>query len=130
MDNTLGFSPVDSRSFDLRYSDKDGSERRDSTAGAGQPRILSIRHTQIVNSKTKKVEDQTSVRLEEQVPHSVTGELISQTFTLTGRFPQDASITDTLIQKNLTNLCLMFAKSTSPDQGLALGTEIFTNKLQ
>lgn len=125
MDNNL---TVNTLAFNLVYSDKDGSLRREISRGASLPTELSIKHQPYVDSATKKAGKRTVVRIDYYM--TMTDGAIQPVSMYTVL----AAPTDPLVTAAITNamsaMLVNILHGTTNTNGLDLKDEVFANKEQ
>lgn len=125
MDNNL---TVNTLAFNLVYSDKDGSLRREISRGASLPTELSIKHQPYVDSVTKVPGKRSLVRLDYYM--TMTDGVIRPVSMYTVL----AAPSDPLVTASITNamsaMLVNIVHGTTNTNGLDLKDEIFANKEQ
>jgi len=105
-----------------------GSERRDVSRGVNLPEILSIRHSEYVDTGTKVPGVRSNIKIERYVAMA-DGRIVPVVASLTVAVPSDSNIISsdvTAVTDRLVNLI----HGTTNTSGLALASEIFVTKAQ
>jgi hypothetical protein len=125
MDSNLTVSAL---AFNLVYSDKTGSLRRETSRGAALPTELSIKHQDYVDSNTKVPGKRTVVRLDYYM--TMTDGVIRPVslYTVVAA-PTDPLVTAT-ITNTLSDYMVNLVHGATNTNGLSLRDEIFANKEQ
>lgn len=125
MDNNL---TVSSLAFNLVYSDKTGSLRRETSRGASLPTELLIKHQEYVDSATKQPGVRTLVRLDYYM--TMTDGVIRPVslYTVLAR-PNDPLVTSTVLN-SIEAMLVNLIHGTSNTSGLDLREEILANREQ
>lgn len=121
MDNNL---TIDTLVFNLRYSDKsDGSERRETSRGVNLPEIMTVKHRDIVDTKTKKSSTQSVLRFDRMLALS-DGTIAGPEAHIVVTCPKDTNVTSADILAVIQRLVTVLQED---DSGLDLANEIFVN---
>jgi hypothetical protein len=119
---------VSALAFNNAWSDKTGSERRETSRGANLPTVLSIKHQDYVDSATKVPGKRSVVRLDYYM--TMTDGIIRPV----SLYVVCAAPTDPLVTTTITNtMCdylVNLLHGTTNTNGLGLRDEIFGDKLQ
>lgn len=121
MNNNL---TIDALGFNLVFSDKAGSERREVSRGVNLPEVMSVRHVEITDSKTKKLATQSSLRFERHLLSSDLTTVVPVTATLTVRVPKDTGVVSADVLAVIQRVVSTVAGT------LILADEIFVNREQ
>lgn len=116
---------VSSLAFNLIYSDKTGSLRRETSRGASLPTELLIKHQEYVDSSTKQAGIRTLVRLDYYM--TMTDGVIRPVslYTVLSK-PSDPLVTAAIIT-SLEAMMVNLLHGTTNTSGLDLEGEIFSN---
>lgn len=116
---------VSTLSFNLIYSDKTGSLRRETSRGASLPTELLIKHQEYVDSGTKKPGIRTLVRLDYYM--TMTDGVIRPVslYTVLAR-PTDPLVTAAIIT-SIESMMVNLLHGTTNTSGLGLEDEILSN---
>lgn len=125
MDNNLTVSTL---TFNLVYSDKTGSLRRETSRGATLPTEILIKHQEYVDSGTKQPGVRTLVRVDYYM--TMTDGIIRPVslYAVLAR-PNDPLVTSTIIN-SIEAMMVNLLHGTSNTSGLDLREEILTNREQ
>lgn len=116
---------IDTLSFKLRFSDKDaGSERRETSRGANLPEILTIKHSEVVDSSTKLKSTRSVVRLDRHMELEAESKVAPVSAYIVVQRPNSASVTSADILAVVQRLVTILQED---DTGLDLMDEIFVN---
>lgn len=114
-------------SFVLRASDlKDGSERRETVRGVNLPTIMTIKHQDYIDSKTKRPGVRSVLRFDRHVSMA-DGSIEPVSMYLVAAIPTDANVTSTDI--TALNECIV-GTIQEDDSGLDKALAIFGSKEQ
>lgn len=125
MDNNLTVSTL---TFNLVYSDKTGSLRRETSRGATLPTEILIKHQEYVDSGTKQPGVRTLVRVDYYM--TMTDGIIRPVslYAVLAR-PNDPLVTSAIIN-SIEAMMVNLLHGTSNTSGLDLREEILTNREQ
>lgn len=125
MDNNLTVSTL---TFNLVYSDKTGSLRRETSRGATLPTEILIKHQEYVDSSSKQPGVRTLVRVDYYM--TMTDGIIRPVslYAVLAR-PNDPLVTSTIIN-SIEAMMVNLLHGTSNTSGLDLREEILTNREQ
>jgi hypothetical protein len=112
--------------FNLAYSDKTGSERREVSRGVNLPEVLSIKHQPYVDAASKLPGVRSVVRLDRHVAIS-DGRILPVSAYLVVTVPNDALITSSDVLAAVERIAQVIQED---DSGLDLPDEIFINHEQ
>lgn len=113
--------------FNQSYSDRTGSERREVSRGVNLPEIMSVRHMDIVDSKTKKSMKQSSLRVDRHVLSADGITIVAPRAVLTVTVPKDTAVTSADVLAVVERIVNIIQED---DTGLDLADEIFVNQEQ
>lgn len=123
MNNALTLSTL---TFNLAFSDKTGSERREVSRGVNLPEVLSIKHQSYVDSATKLPGVRSVVRVDRHV--AITdGRIVPVSAHLVVAVPNDAMIESADVLAAVERIAQVIQED---DSGLDLADEIFVNHEQ
>lgn len=112
--------------FNLSYSDKTGSERREVSRGVNLPEVLSIKHAPYTDTATKLPGTRSLVRLDRHV--AITdGRIVPVSAYLVVAVPNDALITSADVLAAVERIAQVIQED---DLGLDLADEVFVNHEQ
>jgi len=117
---------VNTLAFNRTWSDQAGSQRREVSRGANLPEIMSVKHTDIIDSATKLPARRSMVRFDRQLALS-TGIIAPVSAYIVVQVPKDTGVVSSDITAVLDRLGSLLAKTSNPDAGLQLGTALFVN---
>lgn len=121
---------INSLSFNQQYSDKDaGSSRLEISRGVNLPEILTIRHRQIVDQKSKLPARQTVVKLERHEDSGAGDVLAGLEIHTVITVPQHTAVSTADVQAVVDRMITVLA-GTTVTGGLGLGTAILVNAEQ
>lgn len=123
MNNDLTISTL---SFKLGFSDKAGSERRETSRGINLPEVMSIRHAPYTDSATKLPGIRSVLRFDRHLELS-TGVIAPVSAYLVVAVPNDTGVTSADVVDVVKRIASTIS---SYDTGLSLDEEIFVNKEQ
>lgn len=124
MDNNL---TIDTKVFNLGYSDKTGSLRRETSRGANLPELMQIKHQAYTDSVTKRPGNQ-SVLIFEYTKALADGTIAAVArASLKVQSLTDSNVGTAEIQAVLSRIIGTIQED---DSGLDLGDEIFVNHEQ
>jgi hypothetical protein len=112
--------------FALTKSGDLGSERRETSRGVNLPEILTIRHQDYVDNKTKIPGIRSNVKVDRYVAIT-SGAIVPVTASLTVAVPADVLITSADVLAAVERIAQLIQED---DSGLDLADEIFVNKEQ
>jgi hypothetical protein len=115
---------VDTLSFKQVYSDKSGSERRESSRGPTLPEVMTIRHQDIVDSTTKLPSKRSVLRLDRYMSLATEAVIAPVSAYIVVQTPKSASIASSDVLAAIQRLITVLQED---DSGLDLMDEIFTN---
>lgn len=124
MDNNLTISTL---AFNLSFSEKTGSERREISRGVNLPEVMSVRHQEYTDSKTKKPGIRSSLRFERYMLSADGVTVIPVTATLTVATPTDTGIASSDVLAVVERIVNTIQED---DTGLDLADEIFVGRQQ
>jgi hypothetical protein len=125
MNNDLTISTL---SFNMVYSDKTGSLRRDTSRGATLPTELLIKHQDYVDSATKQPGKRSVVRLDYYMTMT-DGVIRPVSLYAVCTRPNDPLVTTTILN-SIEAMLVNLLHGTSNTSGLDLKDEIFGNREQ
>jgi hypothetical protein len=117
---------LSSLTFNLSKSGDAGSERREVSRGVNLPEILSIKHREYVDSRTKIPGIESLVKIDRYVALT-SGQIVPVTASLVVRVPSDALVTSADTLASVERIAQLIQED---DSGLDLADEIFINKEQ
>lgn len=121
---------INSLSFNQQYSDKDaGSSRLEISRGVNLPEILTIRHRQIVDQKSKLPSRQTVVKFERHEDSGSGDVLAGLEIHTVITVPQHTAVSTADVQALVDRMITTLA-GTTVTGGLGLGTAILVNAEQ
>jgi hypothetical protein len=112
--------------FNLAYSDKSGSERREVSRGVNLPEVLTIKHQPYVDAATKLPGVRSVVREDYHVAIS-DGRIVPVSAYLVVAVPNDALVTSAHVLAAVERIAQIIQED---DSGLDLADEIFVNHEQ
>jgi len=120
---------ISTLSFKQTYSDKNGSERRETSRGANLPEVLTVKHQQIVDSATKLPARRSLCRFDRYV--TLTGGSIAPVSAyVVVQTPLDSAVVSSDIQAVVARILGILSATSNPPVGLALGDAMFVNQEQ
>jgi hypothetical protein len=121
MDNDL---TIDTLSFNLAWSDKAGSMRREVSRGANLPTEMRVSHSESVDSASKMLHRRSLVRFDRHIELS-TGKIVPVSAYMVVSVPKDPDVADS----DITTVAGHFQDLLSSG-GLDLDAELFVSALQ
>jgi len=115
---------IDTLTFTQKYSDKAGSERREISRGVNLPEVLSIKHSDYVDSATKKAGVRTVLREDYYVSLS-DGQICPVSAYLVVAVPTDINVTSAHVTSAISRVVSCLRTAAQGTGGLDLGNEIF-----
>lgn len=121
---------INTLSFTQRFSDKqNGSERREISRGVNLPEVMTVKHQDYVDSKTKVPGTRSVLRFDRYVL-GADGKILPVSAYLVVAAPIDTNITTTDIQAVVTRVASVVNATSAVANGLGLSDEIFDAKQQ
>lgn len=119
---------IDTLSFKLAYNDKDGgSVRREVSRGPNLPEILTVKHSDVIDSATKLPSSRDLLREDYYVALS-SGVIAPVSAYVVVQAPKDSNVTSAVLLAALQRIISVL--STEATTGLNLKSEIFVSRLQ
>lgn len=115
---------VDTLAFKQTYSDKSGSERRESSRGPSLPEVMTIRHQDIVDTATKLPSKRSVLRVDRYMALATEAVIAPVSAYVVVQSPKSASVTSADILAAIQRLITVLQED---DSGLDLMDEIFVN---
>jgi len=119
---------ISTLSFNQTYSDKGGSERRETSRGVSLPEVMTVKHQDITDSATKKPATRSLVRFDRHVALT-DGTIAPVSAYIVVQVPKDTAVVSSDILAVVARLAQVVSLAT-PVAGLELGPSVFVNKEQ
>jgi hypothetical protein len=118
---------IDTLAFKLAFSDKDGSERRETSRGANLPTVMSVKHQPYVDSATKLPGTRSLVRFDRHLDVDGEGTIAPVSAYIVVAAPNSTGVTSSDILAVVQHLISVLQED---DSGLDLMDELFVNREQ
>lgn len=118
---------IDTLTFKQAFSDKDGSERRESSRGANLPTVMSVKHQDYVDSATKLPGKRSLLRFDRYLDVDGEGLIAPVSAYVVVTAPSQVGVTSSDILAVVQHLITVLQED---DSGLDLMDEIFVNREQ
>jgi hypothetical protein len=117
---------INSLTYKLAFSDKNGSERREVARGVNLPTVMTVRH-EVAKNKTTGVAENRSVLRFDRMTAGAEGKILPVSAYLVVVVPQDPTIVSSDVTAVIENIIGTIQED---DTGLDLADEIFVNREQ
>lgn len=124
MDDNL---TIDTLTFELEYRSPNGSSRRETSRGASLPEVLTIRHSEVIDSATKLPSRRSVIRADRHILLS-NGAIAPVSTWVVHQSPVDAEVDNAeIVAVTQRVLTVLSAEATT---GLDLKEEVFAKRQQ